>query len=164
MTAANETWTPGALVTASAVRSTRYTIHGCRPTSVTIQPASRATTAAIPVSAAARRNQRDLARSRRRTASAAAQAATTTSSVPSPTIVSQARWTTVAGGRSSGAIASKPVITVSVLNPARSEAKPGISRPPTTWSPSRIPPIVTDWSGPDRVMSSIAANFAGCCS
>ena len=50
-------------VTASAVRRSLYTTHGWRPTSVTIQPASRATTAAIPRS---RRPAGTTARSRSR--------------------------------------------------------------------------------------------------
>ena len=44
----------GAVVTASDTRMTRQTIHGWRPTSVTIQPASRATGAAKPATTAAR--------------------------------------------------------------------------------------------------------------
>ena len=39
-------------------------MYGCRPTSVTIQPHSSATTAAMPDTAVARRNQGDLGMSR----------------------------------------------------------------------------------------------------
>ena len=48
--------TPGRVVTASAVRITPCTIHGWRPTSVTIHPVSMATNAAGPATPAARRN------------------------------------------------------------------------------------------------------------
>ena len=57
----NVVWTPAAWVTASAVRRTWNTTQGWRPTSVTIQPASSATTAPTPASDAARRNQRAVA-------------------------------------------------------------------------------------------------------
>jgi len=65
-TAENVIHTPLAPVTASLVRITSYTTHGWRPTSVTIQPHSSATTAATPDAATDRRNQRDRGMSRRR--------------------------------------------------------------------------------------------------
>src|SRR4051794_25069557 len=45
------------VVTASRVSSMPRTVHGCRPTSVPPQPASRHTTASTPETAVARRNQ-----------------------------------------------------------------------------------------------------------
>ncbi|HEU4346359.1 MAG TPA: hypothetical protein VFR35_01100 [Actinoplanes sp.] len=54
------------VVTASRVSSMPRTVHGCRPTSVTTQPASRHTMASTPETAVARKNQRERGRSRRR--------------------------------------------------------------------------------------------------
>ena len=78
-----------------------------------------------------------------------------------PTIAFQERWTIEAGGRWSTGMASKPLITVSGLNPASSDATSGIWIPPTTRPSTRMPPIVSGWCGPVTVISSIAANLAG---
>src|SRR5262245_32964453 len=127
------TQTPLAPVTASLVRMTSYTTHGWRPTSVTIQPDSRATTAATPETATARRNHGVRGMSRRRHHAHASHRRRTISALQIPTMVSNAQWSIVlAGGRSFGGTVSRPVTFVSVLHPTRNESKPGIPIPPLT--------------------------------
>src|SRR5256885_7996484 len=62
----NGTTRPGIGVTASRVRKTPWITHGCRPSSVTIHPASTAMNPSGVASATARLNQRWCARTRRR--------------------------------------------------------------------------------------------------
>ena len=95
--------TPLAPVTASSVRITPWTIQGWRPTSVTIQPHSIATIAAIPETATARRNHGVFGMSVRRHQTNPNQAPSAISAVPIPTIVSNDQCSMVlAGGRSFG--------------------------------------------------------------
>ena len=73
---------PLAGVTASDVRMKPLTIQGWRPTSVTIQPHSRATIAATPETATARRNHVVAGRSRFRHQTIANQTASRKRSGP----------------------------------------------------------------------------------
>ncbi len=87
---------------------------------MTIQPHQRATIAATPETATARRNQGVRGMSRRRHQTKASQAARPSSALPIPTIASKERWSRVlAGGRSSGGMSSSPVTSVSALKPTR---------------------------------------------
>src|SRR5262245_12740671 len=109
------------------------TTHGWRPTSVTIQPDSSATTAEMPDTATARRNQGVRGMSRRRHHAHASHRPRAISAVQMPTMVSNAQWSIVlAGGRSLGGTESKPVTLVLVLQPTRNESKPGLPIPPLT--------------------------------
>ena len=113
------------------------TIHGWRPTSLTVQPASRATTASDPVVAAMRRNQRLRGMSRRKTQLAHHHSDSRNSRVPRPIMMSQARCVTFTVrfvGRSSAGISLRPMTTVAVpvLGSERIEARPGIGMPPDT--------------------------------
>ena len=80
------------------------------------------------------------------------------------TIVSNAQCTTLTlDGRSSSANASSPWMLVSRLNPARIELRPGIRMPPATVLvvSSYRPKMISVWSVPVCVTTSIAANLAG---
>ncbi len=126
---------PGAGLTALATRSTPYTIQGCRPTSVVIQPASVAITAAAPETATARRNQRLAGRSRRRHQDQASQAPRASRPKPMPTMVSKARCTISTGGWSAAGTASSPVTRPDGFRCSSSDSPSGIrsapcSRPP----------------------------------
>src|SRR6476646_6176917 len=133
MIAAKVTPMPLACVTASEVRMTLLTIHGWRPTSVTIQPHSSATIEATPETAVARRNHRVWGMSRLRHQLAPSQIPSRLNTEQIPTIVSKAQCSIVfAGGRSSGGTESRPITWVLVLQPTRNESKPGIPIPPLT--------------------------------
>ena len=87
--------------------------------------------------------------------------------MPSPTITSQARCTTLTSwivGRSSAGVSSRPWTTVDVpvLGSDRNEARPGIGMPPTT-SPSelRCPSSTSGTSLLVLGTISIAANLVG---
>ena len=90
MTTYSPAVSPAPGLTASLVRMTPYTIHGWRPTSVVVQPASMAIAAPTPARLAARRNHGERGRSRRRHQASSAQAPSSTSAVPMPTIRSKA--------------------------------------------------------------------------
>ena len=77
---------PELLPAASVVRSTPNTVHGCRPTSVAIHPASRAMIASGPAAAENRRNQRFSSRSRSRQRVHQNSTTASASRVPIPTI------------------------------------------------------------------------------
>lgn len=94
-------------VTASDVRSTPWTTHGWRPTSVVVQPASTATRPSGSVRDAARRHAFD-ANSRPRQASRRPQATTPSITMPIPTITRNAQQTIATGGRSSGGRSLRP--------------------------------------------------------
>ena len=116
------------------------TIQGCRPTSVTIQPDSIATIAAIPETATTRRNQGVLGMSRLRHQAIPNQSPRAIIAVPIPTIVSKAQCSIVfAGGRWSAGTESSPVTSVSVLQPTRNESSPGIGIPHLTPSSVQTP-------------------------
>ncbi len=149
-------------MTASETRICCQTIHGCRPTSVTIQPDSSATIAPMPLIETARRNHFVPGRSLRRHQEIPNQAPRASSPVPIPTMASKARCRSVfEGGRSSFGMSSSPVTTVSVLNPTSSESSPGMPIPNLTPSSVQIPPIHSVWSGPVSSMHSKPANLAG---
>ena len=90
------------------MRSTRQTIHGCRPTSVAIQPASSATTASGPATTANRRNQRLSSRSWPRQRASQKTTTASASSVPMPTIDWNARCVMLIGGSLASGIVSSP--------------------------------------------------------
>ena len=100
------TISPGIGVTAADVRINPCTTQGCRPTSVTIHPASVATKPNGATSA--RSSVRCVASGRRRHALHAAHSATSAIALPSPTIVWKARCTTATGGRSAGGTVRSP--------------------------------------------------------
>ena len=101
--------TPPLAVAAAAVVCSRYTTHGCRPTSVTTQPHSMATTAATPLTAPAAQNSRCRGSRRRRHHSNSAHSPSSSSRVPSPTMTSKHKWMShTAGGRSAGGTVSQP--------------------------------------------------------
>ena len=100
---------------------------------MTIQPHSIAITVATPETATARRNHFVCGKSRLRHHAMPSHSPRTISIVPIPTIVSNAQWSIVlAGGRSSGGTVSRPITSVSVLQPTRKESKPGMPMPPLT--------------------------------
>ena len=89
----NVTHTPVFAVAASSTFIRLYTIQGWRPTSLTTQPASIVTTEATPATVAMRRNHRLRGMRRRNAQLAPYHIDNSSSSVPSPTIMSQARCT-----------------------------------------------------------------------
>ena len=155
-------------VAASSTFIISQTIHGWRPTSLTVQPASIATTARTPVLAATRRNHRLRGMSRRNIQLAHHQRVSRNSRVPRPTMMSHARCVTLTVrfvGRSSAGISLRPMTTVDVpvLGSDRIEARPGMGIPPVTSpSASRWPKRISGTSLLVSVTISIAANFAGC--
>jgi hypothetical protein len=154
--------TPFACVTASDVRMTLYTIHGWRPTSVTIQPHSSATTDATPDMAVARRNQRDCGKSFLRHQPIPSQSARRMSALQIPTIASKDKCSSVfAGGRSSGGTESSPVTCVFVLHPTRNESSPGMPMPPLTPLDVHLPPRYSVTWVDVCCTHSIAANLIG---
>src|SRR5512132_3218297 len=92
-TTRNVTHTPAFSVAASVTVIRLYTIHGWRPTSVTIHPASIVTTERTPAAAAIHRNHRDRGMFRRNSQESANQTESKANSVPRPTMTSHARWT-----------------------------------------------------------------------
>ena len=122
------------------MRITPLTIHGWRPTSVTIQPHSSATIAATPERAHARRNHFVFGMSRRLHQTNPNQAPRPINTVQIPTIVSKLQCSIVfAGGRSLGGTESSPVTCVLLLQPTRNESKPGMPIPPLTPSAVQRP-------------------------
>ena len=122
--------TPPLVVAAAAVVCSRYTTHGCRPTSVTTQPHSMATIAATPLTVPAAQNTRCAGSRRRRHHSNSAHSPRSRSRNPSPTMTSKHRWIShTAGGRSAGETLSQPVTRVPGPNPASSESRSGIFTP-----------------------------------
>ena len=120
------------VVTASRVSSSPTTVQGWRPTSVTTQPASSAIRATTPATAAPRRNQRLLGRSRRRHQASPNQAARPSSRNDAATMIWKDRWTMLTRrslGRTAGGTASRPRIRVERSKPASSDAPSG------TWIP-----------------------------
>src|SRR3954454_24897597 len=141
---------------------TLLTIHGWRPASVTIHPHSRATTAATPETAVARRNQRDCGKSFLRHQPMPSQRASRIRTEQMPTISSKAKWSIVlAGGRSSGGTESSPITWVLVLHPTRNESRPGIPIPPFTPLEVHRPPRYSVTSVEVVCTHSIAANLIG---
>src|SRR3954463_13136333 len=98
MVKANTHQIPLAGGTASEGRMNPSTIQGWGPTSVTIQPDSSATTAAIPEIATDLRNHFVEGRSRFRHQTNANQTASRKSRVPTPTMVSKAVCSIVRAG------------------------------------------------------------------
>ncbi len=132
--------TPLAPVIASSVRMIPWTIHGWRPTSVTIQPASMAMIASTPETATMRRNHTVWGKSRFRHQEIPSQIPRRIIPVPIPTIASKDRCRSVfAGGRSSAGTESSPITSVSVLKPTRNESSPGIPMPHLTPSSVQMP-------------------------
>jgi hypothetical protein len=103
---------PGIGVTASAVRSTLWTIQGWRPTSVTVHPASIASSPRGEASTTARRNGREANR-RPRSASHPPQSESTARRLPAATMTWNARWTMATGGQRSSGNAVSPVTSAS---------------------------------------------------
>ena len=87
-------------VTASLTRNTSCTIHGCRPTSVVVHPASNASTAAGPATTAIRRNRFESIGLRPRRRRHQNHGGSSANAVPIPTMIWNELWTTLAGGRS----------------------------------------------------------------
>ncbi len=157
--------TPLAPVIASSVRMIPWTIHGWRPTSVTIQPASMAMIASTPETATMRRNHTVWGKSRFRHQEIPNQSPRKIIPVPIPTIASKARCRSVfAGGRSSSGTESSPITSVSVLQPTRNESSPGIPIPNLTPSSVQIPPMYSVTCVSVSSTHSIAANLIGWCS
>ena len=130
ITAVRVPMTPPLVVAAWAVVMSWYTTHGWRPTSVTIQPHSIATSAAGPQSTASHQNQVCVGRPWRRRRTHRAHSPASSSRNASPTMASKDRWIRVsAGGRKAGATESSPVTRVEGLKPTRSESAYGIRRP-----------------------------------
>ena len=96
----------GAGVTASAVRCKPTAIQGCRPNSVTNQPASSAISASGPVSAIAIASH--FGGSLRRIADGTQASAMMNSSVAEPIMASNDRCVAAIGGLFSGGMASSP--------------------------------------------------------
>src|SRR5436190_8095346 len=97
------------------------------------------TTASTPEQAARTRNGLFIGIRRRNTQLAPYHSESRNSRVPSPTITSQARWTTLVSctvGRSPTGTVSRPFTTVDlpVLGSDSAEARPGTGTPPTTLS------------------------------
>ncbi|SLI10615.1 Uncharacterised protein [Mycobacteroides abscessus subsp. abscessus] len=123
---------PSLVLAASLVVNTCHTVHGCRPTSVAIQPHSSASTASGPATTATRRNHRWASRSRRRQRSTQNTTTSSASAVPTATIVWKARWVMLTGGCSSAGTVSSPGIgAVSELR-AMIDPSRGISSAPRT--------------------------------
>src|SRR5438105_3911878 len=165
--AASVPGTPLAVVAAWLVVSTWYTVQGCLPTSVTVQPHSMASTVAAPDRAPPTRNtvpSRPRGRSRRCHQYSASHTPHSSISVPTPTIRSKDRWSSVGiGGRSPGGTVSQPVTRVCGENPTSSESTYGtlMPVPVTTWPWYQTPPI---HSGTSRAVAgtySIDANLTG---
>src|SRR5436305_10047302 len=98
-----------------------------------IQPHSSATIPEMPESAHARRNHFVCGMSRRRHQTNPNHPPSAISIVQMPTIVSKHQCSIVlAGGRSLADTESSPVTCVLVLQPTRSESKPGMPIPPLT--------------------------------
>ncbi len=111
--ARNGTHSPGIGVTASDVRRIPFTTQGCRPTSVTIQPASTATSPSGPTNPSHRRKRRPVGSALRRHPRNPATTAVPASVMPAPTITWKARWVTSTGGRSSSGKSSSPFTSAS---------------------------------------------------
>src|SRR5262249_46806139 len=127
--------TPLLAVAASSTRMYWLTIHGCRPTSVTTQPASRATIAIAPDAAAGTRNHFVCGKLRLNNHAPAYHNDSRNSSVAKPTIRSQARCTVLTSaivGRSFSGNESSPWITVDfpVDGSESHDANPGSLMPP----------------------------------
>src|SRR5256885_10520723 len=122
-----------AVVAAWLVVRTWYTVHGCRPTSVTTQPASIAATVATPDSAPPARNtvpRRPRGRSRRRHQHTASHTAHSSMAEPTPTIRSNDRWISVGiGGRSPGGTLDHPVTRGGRDKPPSNESGAGKAIP-----------------------------------
>ena len=100
ITAVRVSMTPPLVVAACAVVISWYTTHGWRPTSVTIQPHSIATSAAGPQAIPSHQNHDCRGRPRRRRHTSRAHSPAASSKNASPTIASKDRWIRVsAGGR-----------------------------------------------------------------
>ena len=158
---------PPRVVTASAVRIWPYTIHGWRPTSVTIHPASSAMNAAGPATAAARRNQRpsgtpDGRVATTRSAPTARARGTRTRSPPS---AGTPGAPASSFGRSCGGTSFSPGhdrVRLAVREPRqrrRGSRCPGSS---PRGQGSGMPPIVSGASAVVSQSPSIAASFIGC--
>jgi hypothetical protein len=109
--ATSGTTRPGIGVRASRVRITPWMIQGWRPTSVTIHPASIASTPSGEASTSAQRNHRGQPASgsrRRRSQRIPEMRARAAMAEPQATITWNARWTTTTLGRSSTGNASRP--------------------------------------------------------
>src|SRR3982751_4588187 len=108
-----------------------YTIHGCRPTSVTTQPASIVTTASAPEPAVTHRKSLLPGIRRRKIQDSQYQPDSRNSSVPRPTMMSQARCTVLTCpmvGSWSGGTVFRPctIVDVPVAGSDNQEARPGI--------------------------------------
>jgi hypothetical protein len=138
-------------------------IHGWRPTSVTVHPASMARNPIGAASTSARNSQRLAATSRRRHATHPAQSATAAMKVPSPTIAWKATWTIGTGGQSRSGTRSSPATSALGLSKASTESAYGtsIAHRVSRRRSSGQPPMR---SGAPRSVTncpSIAASFAG---
>ena len=130
-------------VTASSTRITSWAIHGWRPTSVVIQPASSATT-----DETARRHRRPQEQAGAERVSTTPpppqyQAEMPTIAKPAPTIVWNDKCTTLAGGRSSTGKSSSPMTSRSKPPRASSEPTLGISIPHRTSPSTSTPPMTS---------------------
>jgi hypothetical protein len=146
-------------VTAADTRWTSYTIHGCRPTSVVIQPAISATTDSGPAATTAHSTGRG--RPRRRNRRYRYTRPSSASRVPMPTIVWKENRTTLTGGWSASGTMFSPLTVAFGLWNASSDSSRGISTPQTTACPLYQP---SRCSAAPRVVvarPSIAASFTG---
>src|SRR6476469_2491703 len=168
MTPRNVSQTPVLPVAACSTFIWLKTIQGCRPTSVTTQPASMVITDRTPAIEAIRRNHLVLGRSRRNSQLAPYQRESRNRSVPRPTITSHARWTTLASltvGWEPAGKALRPLTTVAVPSAGsdRIDARPGMGMPPSTLVPDELrwPNSVSGTSLEVFGTSSIWANLVG---
>src|SRR5690348_10284279 len=136
-TTTNVIHTPWFVVAAWSTRMKLCTIHGCRPTSATVHPASIETTDAIPAIDAARRNHLLFGMLRWNNHDAPYQSESRSNAVAIPTIRSQARCTVLtcaSVGSSFAGTVFRPWTTVflPVRGSDNHDARPGILIPPVT--------------------------------
>src|ERR1700761_6494587 len=160
--------TPPAEVAAWLVSRTLYTVHGCRPTSVTTQPASMAVTDATPDSAPPARKvvlSRPPGSSRRRHHDHPSHEPHSSIRNPMTTIRSKDRWISVGiGGRNAGGTVDQPVTWLCGEKPTSSESTYGSGMPvPVTTCPwYQTPPSHSVTPREVYGTYSIAANLTGC--
>ena len=148
-------------VTASSTRITPWAIHGCRPTSVVIQPASSATTASPP---------------RHRRPEEETGAERVSAPPPPPQVPGRDADHRAAGAdhrleREVHDVGRRSLVDRDVVEPddlaverfpASSDPTLGISIPARTSPSTSTPPMTSGALSAVSVASSIAASFAGC--